>query len=104
MSFNVPPEVREIAKSLPEEKLHAIVLDATAESAFNAYNETGSTPWKTFDGRDVPRWDAITEQVREKWRASVLRVIDHVELEANTGDISPDLAEGICSRIMSAVP
>lgn len=54
---------------------------AIAERAFNAYNEhvpetvfPGSTevrPWHTFDGRPVPRWDAITEAVREKWIAAV---------------------------------
>lgn len=42
-----------------------------AERAFNAYNEHGETPWLTFDGRPVPRWDAITEAVRGKWIAAV---------------------------------
>jgi hypothetical protein len=37
---------------------------------FNAYNEQGPNPWKTFDGRDVPRWDAINDQVRAKWNAA----------------------------------
>jgi hypothetical protein len=41
-----------------------------AEEMFNAYNEQGPNPWKTFDGRDVPRWDAITDQVRAKWEAA----------------------------------
>jgi hypothetical protein len=40
-----------------------------AEQLFNAYNEQGPNPWKTWDGKDVPRWDAINDQVRAKWRA-----------------------------------
>jgi hypothetical protein len=49
----------------------ALEYRAIAERAFNAYNEHGPTPWLTFDGRPVPRWDAITEAVREKWIAAV---------------------------------
>lgn len=40
-----------------------------AEKFFNAYNEQGPNPWKTFDGRDVPRWDSLNDQVRAKWCA-----------------------------------
>lgn len=40
-----------------------------AERLFNAYNEQGPNPWKTFDGRDVPRWDGLNDQVRAKWVA-----------------------------------
>lgn len=40
-----------------------------AEKMFNAYNEVG-TPWKTFDGRDVPRWPDINDAVRAKWTAA----------------------------------
>jgi hypothetical protein len=40
-----------------------------AEALFCAYNEEGPNPWKTFDGRDVPRWTGLNEQVRGKWRA-----------------------------------
>lgn len=48
-----------------------IQIDELAEQFFNVYNETGPSPWKTFDGRDVPRWaDLINgDQVRGKWRA-----------------------------------
>lgn len=41
-----------------------------AEKMFNAYNEESPNPWKTFDGRDVPRWPALGEQVQAKWRAA----------------------------------
>lgn len=46
--------------------------DGLAEAMFNAYNEVG-TPWKTFDGRDVPRWDAINDAVRAKWEAAATK-------------------------------
>lgn len=45
-------------------------LEATARKMFDAYNEEGPNPWKTFDGRDVPRWEALGEQVRSKWLAA----------------------------------
>lgn len=43
--------------------------DAGAEALFNEYNGTPPNPWKTHDGRDVPHWPAISDQVKEKWRA-----------------------------------
>jgi hypothetical protein len=49
---------------------------AIAEQLFNAYNEQGPNPWKTFDGRDVPRWPDLTDQVREKWKAAALKAIE----------------------------
>lgn len=44
-------------------------------AAFDAYNEAGPTPWKTFDGRDVPRWPALNDAVRGKWLAAVRAVV-----------------------------
>jgi hypothetical protein len=41
-----------------------------AEKMFNAYNEHAPNPWKTFDGRDVPRWHEINAPVKAKWRAA----------------------------------
>lgn len=45
-------------------------LETLARSMFDAYNEQGPNPWKTFDGRDVPRWEALNDQVRAKWQAA----------------------------------
>ncbi len=41
-----------------------------ARELFSAYNSTGPNPWQTFDGRQVPTWDALNngDQVRAKWR------------------------------------
>lgn len=41
-----------------------------AQKMFDAYNQEGPNPWKTFDGRDVPRWEALSDQVRGKWIAA----------------------------------
>ncbi len=50
--------------------------DAFAEALFTAYNDQGPNPWKTFDGRDVPRWPELSEQVVEKWRAVARRALE----------------------------
>lgn len=47
-----------------------------AEEMFNAYNEQGPNPWKTYDGKDVPRWDSLNDQVRAKWKAAADLAID----------------------------
>lgn len=43
---------------------------------FEAYNAAGPNPGKTFDGRDVPKWEQLEghagEQVRGKWKAAAL--------------------------------
>lgn len=41
-----------------------------AQKMFQAYNDQGPNPWKTFDGRSVPTWDQISDQVRAKWIAA----------------------------------
>lgn len=41
-----------------------------AKKMFDAYNEQGPNPWKTFDGRDVPRWEQLGGQVVSKWIAA----------------------------------
>lgn len=47
-----------------------------AQGMFNAYNKCGPNPWKTFDGRDVPRWGEVNDQVRAKWTAAAQLAID----------------------------
>lgn len=41
-----------------------------AQKMFDAYNQEGPNPWKTFDGRDVPQWEGLSDQVRGKWIAA----------------------------------
>lgn len=45
-------------------------LERVARTMFEAYNGQGPNPWKTFDGRDVPQWKELGEQVRAKWLAA----------------------------------
>lgn len=60
----------------------------TAEQLFNAYNSQGPNPWKTFDGRDVPRWDSptMTDQVRAKWEA-VARELEELKTKTQPGGV-----------------
>lgn len=55
------------------EELEALIVSDLAGQLFNAYNEEGPNPWKTFDGRDVPRWHELNDQVRGKWIAAARR-------------------------------
>jgi hypothetical protein len=41
-----------------------------AERMFIAYNGEPPNPWKTFDGRPVPDWSMLGEQVKAKWAAA----------------------------------
>lgn len=41
---------------------------ARARRMFNAYNEKGG--WKTFDGRPVPKWEDLGDEVRSRWAAA----------------------------------
>lgn len=52
---------------------------ALAKKLFAAYNETGPNPWKTWDGKDVPKWDELNDQVRWKWEAVADKAFDLVE-------------------------
>lgn len=51
------------------------VRKLAGETAFRAYNAAGPNPWKTFDGRDVPQWHEVTEDVRTKWIAAAEKVL-----------------------------
>jgi hypothetical protein len=58
---------------------------------FDAYGEAGSKPWKTFDGRDMPRWSALQGDAgvltQERWDAAAKAVIAEHErrMEAERG-------------------
>lgn len=53
-----------------------------AQEMFNAYNAQGPNPWKTFDGRDVPKWDELNDQVRAKWVAAANYALGIFKAEA----------------------
>lgn len=64
-----------------DKRIEQVLIDSRLDwarigcAAFDAYNAAGATPWKTFDGRDVPRWPALTDAVREKWTAAVKALV-----------------------------
>lgn len=51
--------------------------DVVAKSAYHAYGEV--TDFKNFRGEPMPVWEALPEPIRRAWRASVGRVVWHVE-------------------------
>lgn len=46
-------------------------LTRLARAMFDSYGE--HCDWRTFDGRSMPTWDAITPAVRSHWRAAARR-------------------------------
>lgn len=52
------------------------VVTQAARNLYAIYNETGSTPWKTSDGRDAPPWDGLSYDVRQKWEAVSLLALE----------------------------
>lgn len=67
----------------------AMTTEQAAEVMFNAYNEESPNPWKTFDGRDVPRWPDLSDQVRAKWCAAARAFLppDAAHLETLQGQV-----------------
>lgn len=43
-----------------------------ARRLFEAYNAMPPNPNKTWDGKDVPPWDKLNDQVRGKWVGAAL--------------------------------
>lgn len=41
-----------------------------AREMFETYNAAGANPGKTFDGRPVPSWPELSDDVRAKWIAA----------------------------------
>jgi hypothetical protein len=45
-------------------------IEHKAERIFNAYNAAGANPGKTWDGKPVPTWAGLNDDVRAKWVAA----------------------------------
>ena len=45
------------------------LIQKFAETLYGKYNDTGPNRWRTFDGRQVPNFDAVGDQVQAKWCA-----------------------------------
>ncbi len=54
-----------------------------AITLFGSYNDQGPNPWKTFDGRDVPQWGALSEQVKNKWIAAAQKARELLIKDSN---------------------
>jgi hypothetical protein len=56
---------------VPGEKINpGMTLEQVAKRMFDAYNTQGPNPGKTWDGKDVPPWENLGEQVQAKWIAA----------------------------------
>lgn len=62
--------------------------------AFEAYNAAGVNAGKTFDGRPVPAWDALSDDVRAKWQAGTAALFERLKRTARVACPDPaDLVE-----------
>lgn len=52
-------------------------LEQVARAMFDAYNAEGPNPNKTWDGKDVPPWESLNDQVRGKWKAAAALGLRH---------------------------
>lgn len=52
-------------------------LEQVARAMFDAYNAEGPNPNKTWDGKDVPPWEGLNDQVRGKWKAAAAVGLRH---------------------------
>lgn len=74
-------EIDSKAPQFSDQKLDRIPIEQHVDwariacFAFEAYNSVGEKAWMTFDGRPVPRWPALNDEVREKWTAAVKAVV-----------------------------
>lgn len=78
------------------------LVEEHAKEFFAAYNAAGPNPGKTHDGKDVPPWEALGDQVRAKWRAAartamglVPLLLAFVGLPAFAQDAAPAAPAGV---------
>lgn len=46
-----------------------------AKRMFDAYNAQGPNPGKTYDGKSVPPWESLGDQVQGKWIAAARKAL-----------------------------
>ncbi len=71
-------DAQKASKANPEDEVKKATVHL-AQEMFAAYNEEGPNPWKTWDGKDVPRWDELNDQVRGKWIAAAKRAVEYIQ-------------------------
>lgn len=47
--------------------------------AFQAYND--QVGGKTFDGKDIPKWEEVGKKVQDGWRAAAVAVLQYIGQE-----------------------
>lgn len=55
-------------------------ITSRAKAMFEAYNAQGPNPNKTWDGKDVPPWEQLGDQVQGKWLAAARAAPHHTNL------------------------
>lgn len=63
---------------MPKDYFDEDDVEQLAQNLFTAYNDEGPNPWKTWDGKDVPRWENLSGQVLRKWRAVARRALERL--------------------------
>lgn len=58
--------------------------ETLAQTGYEAY--AAQTGGKTFDGRDMPTWDALPDRIRAAWSAAAAEIAARVIVEGTRGD------------------
>lgn len=45
-----------------------------------------STGGKTFDGRDMPKWDELPQRIKDAWRAATDKVLEVYAADHDAGE------------------
>jgi hypothetical protein len=61
---------------------------SVGRTGYEAY--AAHTGGKTFDGRDMPSWDALPDRIRNAWGAAALAIIAHQQAP-DTDPTLPDV-------------
>jgi hypothetical protein len=64
--------------AMREARTHRRASRTLAARAFAVYRNAGDNPGRTWDGRHIPRWEELTDRMRDGWAAFTLAV-DAVE-------------------------
>lgn len=56
-----------------------------AQEAFNAYGDKAN--WKTWDGKPMPHWDAVGDDVQGRWVAAIKRVFQVLAVRSESGEL-----------------
>lgn len=55
-----------------------VSFKSVGQIAFEAYNAGGKNPGLTWDGKPVPTWEGLNDDVRAKWQAGAAGLLERV--------------------------